>query len=155
MRKLILILSIIYAPIAIAQQSNFAKYLNSKSAKIFIPNQKIRIINLTSLAKNNLDLSNVAKQYLLDNTKELQIENGDLKLTNTYESLVGTHYQFIQTYYGSEIYQSNIKIAINKQAEIINIINDLVDLSNKNLPTKAIQNNEFWTFVGNELTSIK
>ena len=128
--KLLLILSIIYDPFAIAQQNNFGKYLGNKSSKLFIPSQKISINNLTSLAKNNLDLSSVAKQYLLDNTKELQIGNCNLKLTNTYESLVGTHYQFIQTYIGSEIYQSNIKIAINNQAEIINIINDLVDLRN-------------------------
>jgi Zn-dependent metalloprotease len=66
------------------------------------------------------------KQYLLDNTKELQVGNSDLKLTNSYQSLVGMHYQFIQTFNGSEIYQSNIKITINNQAEIINIINDLV-----------------------------
>ena len=153
--KLLLILSIIYAPFAIAQQNNFGKYLGNKSSKLFIPSQKISINNLTSLAKNNLDLSSVAKQYLLDNTKELQIGNCNLKLTNTYESLVGTHYQFIQTYHGSEIYQSNIKIAINNQAEIINIINDLVDLRNKNLPTTILQNNEFWTYDGTELTATK
>ncbi len=153
--KLLLILSIIYAPFAIAQQNNFGKYLGNKSSKLFIPSQKISINNLTSLAKNNLDLSSVAKQYLLDNTKELQIGNCNLKLTNTYESLVGTHYQFIQTYIGSEIYQSNIKIAINNQAEIINIINDLVDLRNKNLPTTILQNNEFWTYDGTELTATK
>jgi len=155
MRKLLLILSIIYAPFAIAQQSNFAKYLGNKSAKLFIPSQKISLNNTTSLAKNNLDLSSVAKQYLLDNTKELLIGNCDLKLINTYESLVGTHYQFIQTYQGSEIYQSNIKIAINNQAEIINIINDLVDLRNKNLPANTLPSNQFWTYDGNELTASK
>jgi hypothetical protein len=155
MKKILLILSIIYAPFTIAQQSNFAKYLGNKSAKLFIPNQKISLNKLTSLAKINIDLSSVAKQYLLDNTKELQVENCDLKLTNTYESLVGTHYQFIQTYNGSEIYQSNIKITINNQAEIINIINDLVDLRNKNFPATILQNNEFWTYDGTELTASK
>jgi hypothetical protein len=129
--------------------------LNSKSAKLFIPSQKISVNNLSTLANLNVDLSKAAKQYLLDNTKELQIGNCDLKLTNTYESLVGIHFQFIQTYLGSEVYQSNIKIAINKQAEIINIINDLVDLGNKNLPSNILQNNEFWAFDGTELIASK
>jgi hypothetical protein len=155
MKNILLILSIIYAPFTIAQQSNFAKYLGNKSSKLFIPSQKISINNLTSLAKNNLDLSSAAKQYLLDNTTELQIENCNLKLINTYQSLVGTHYQFIQTFNGSEIYQSNIKITINNQAEVINIINDLVDLRNKNLPANTLPSNKFWTYDGTELTASK
>ena len=155
MKNILLILSIIYAPFAIAQQSNFAKYLANKSAELFIPSQKIRINNLTSLAKSNLDLCSVTKQYLLENTKELQVGNSDLKLTNSYQSLVGMHYQFIQTFNGSEIYQSNIKITINNQAEVINIINDLVDLRNKNLPANTLPSNQFWTYDGTELTASK
>ncbi|MCF8428824.1 MAG: T9SS type A sorting domain-containing protein [Bacteroidia bacterium] len=155
MKKILLILSIIYAPFVIAQQTNFAKYIGNKSAKLFIPTQNISLNKSNTLAKINLDFSSVAKQYLLDNIKELQIGNCDLKLTNTYQSIVGTHYQFIQTYNGSEIYQSNIKIALNNQGEIINIINDLVDLRNKNVPSNFLKNNEFWAFDGTELTASK
>ncbi|MFZ4798530.1 MAG: T9SS type A sorting domain-containing protein [Bacteroidia bacterium] len=153
--KLLLLLSIIYAPFAIAQQSNFAKYLGNKSAKLFIPTQTISLNNANTLGKTNIDLSSVAKQYLLDNTKELQVENCNLKLTNSYQSLVGMHYQFIQIFNGSEIYQSNIKIAVNNKAEIINIINDLADLRNKNLPINTLANNQFWTFDGANLVPSK
>ena len=155
MKKILLLLSIIYAPFAIAQQANFAKYLSNKSAKLFIPNQTISLNNATTLGKTNNDLSIAAKQYLLDNTKELQVGNCNLKLTNSYQSLVGIHYQFIQTYNGSEVYLSNIKIAVNNQAEIINIINDLVDLRNKNLPSNTLAKNQFWTFDGANLVPSK
>lgn len=155
MRKIFLILSIIYAPFAIAQQTNFAKYLGCKSAKLFIPTQTISIYKTTNLSKINIDLSSASKQYLLDNINELQVENCNLKLTNSYQSLVGMHFQFIQTFNGSEVYLSNIKIAVNNQGEIINIINDLADLSNKNLPTNLLPQNQFLAFDGSDLFAIK
>ena len=46
MRKLLLILSIIYAPFSIAQQTNFAKYLGNKSAKVFIPVKRISLADI-------------------------------------------------------------------------------------------------------------
>ena len=155
MRKLLLLLSIIYASLVNAQQANFAKYLSHKSAKLFIPTQTISLNKTATLSKTNNDLSVAAKQYLLDNTKELQVGNCNLKLTNSYQSLVGMHYQFIQTYNGSEVYLSNIKISVNNQAEVINIINDLADLRNKNLPTNTLPNNQFWTFDGTDLLPSK
>ena len=155
MRKLLLLLSIIYASLVNAQQANFAKYLSHKSAKLFIPTQTISLNKTATLSKTNNDLSVAAKQYLLDNTKELQVGNCNLKLTNSYQSLVGMHYQFIQTYNGSEVYLSNIKISVNNQAEVINIINDLADFRNKNLPTNTLANNQFWTFDGTDLVPSK
>jgi hypothetical protein len=151
----LLLFSIIYAPFAIAQHTNFAEYLGKKSAKLFIPTQTISLNKSAALCKTNIDLSVGAKQYLLDNIKELQFINCNLKLTNSYQSLVGTHYQFIQTYNGSEVYLSNIKIAVNYKAEILNLINDLADLRNKNLPTNTLANNQFWTFDGTDLLPCK
>lgn len=148
MKKIVFILSIILTQIANAQNTNFAKYLANKKAKLTFPTYTV---NSNILWKQSIDFSSIAKQYLLNNIAELQISNTNLKLVHTYQSLIGTHFQFNQKYNGSVIYQSNIKIAINTNGKIINVLNDLVDLRNRNLPTDLLNQNQIWVFNGSEL----
>jgi hypothetical protein len=152
MKKLALVLGLLVSQLAQAQNIEFVNYLKNKKAKLVMANASVMPDSKWVLAKQNIELSFIAKQYLLDNLSELKLSNVDLKLVHTYQSLIGTHYQFTQTYLGSIIYQSNVKIALNSNGQVINIVNDLVDLRNINLPTNALSNNQIWVFNGTKLT---
>jgi hypothetical protein len=152
MRKLAIVLGLLIGQIVQAQNNEFVNYFKNKKAKLIMANTTSVLPNSNSaLAKQNTDLSQLAKQYLLDNLTELKLSNVDLELVHTYQSLVGIHYQFTQTYLGSKVYQSNVKIAINSYGQVINVVNDLVDLRNINLPTSAISTNQIWAFNGVQL----
>ncbi len=156
MKKLAIVLGLLIGQIVQAQNTEFVNYFKNKKAKLILANASSVLPNSnSSLAKQNIDLSQLAKQYLLDNLTELKLSNVDLELVHTYQSLVGTHYQFTQTYLGSKVYQSNVKIAINNYGQVINIVNDLVDLRNNNLPTSAISSNQIWVFNGVKLAAAK
>jgi hypothetical protein len=152
MRKLAIVLGLLIGQIVQAQNNEFVNYFKNKKAKLIMANTTSVLPNSNSaLAKQNTDLSQLAKQYLLDNLTELKLSNVDLELVHTYQSLVGIHYQFTQTYLGSKVYQSNVKIALNSYGQVINVVNDLVDLRNINLPTSAISTNQIWAFNGVQL----
>jgi hypothetical protein len=152
MKKLAIVLGLLIGQIVQAQNTEFVNYLKNKKAKLIMANGSSVLPNSNStLAKQNIELSQLAKQYLLDNLTELKLSNVDLELVHTYKSLVGTHYQFIQTYLGTKVYQSNVKIAINNYGQVINIVNDLVDLRNISLPTSEIGTNQIWVFNGAKL----
>ncbi len=152
MKKLAIVLGLLIGQIVQAQNTEFVNYFKNKKAKLIMANGSSVLPNSNStLAKQNIDLSQLAKQYLLDNLTELKLSNVDLELVHTYKSLVGTHYQFIQTYLGTKVYQSNVKIAINNYGQVINIVNDLVDLRNISLPTSEISTNQIWAFNGAKL----
>jgi len=153
MKKIFIVIGLLVGQIVQAQNMEFVNYLKNKKAQLIMANTSVLANNKSVLAKQNLDLSKVAKQYLLDNITELKLSNIDLNLTNTYTSLIGTHYQFNQTYLGANIYQSNIKIGVNANGQIINIVNDLVDLRNINLPTSSIAANQIWAFNGVQLVA--
>ncbi len=152
MRKLAIILGLLIGQLVQAQNTEFVNYFKNKKAKLIMANTTSVLPNSNSaLAKQSTDLSQLAKQYLLDNLTELKLSNVDLELIHTYQSLVGTHYQFTQTYLGTKVYQANVKIAVNSYGQVINIVNDLVDLHNINLPTSAISTNQIWAFNGAKL----
>ncbi|MFA9213570.1 MAG: hypothetical protein ACEQSR_06950, partial [Candidatus Methylacidiphilales bacterium] len=153
MKKIFIVIGLLVGQIVQAQNMEFVNYLKNKKAQLIMANTSVLANNKSVLAKQNLDLSKVAKQYLLENITELKLSNIDLNLTNTYTSLIGTHYQFNQTYLGVNIYQSNIKIGVNANGQIINIVNDLVDLRNINLPTSSIAANQVWAFNGVQLVA--
>ncbi|MFY7734676.1 MAG: T9SS type A sorting domain-containing protein [Bacteroidia bacterium] len=155
MRKLAIILGLLIGQLVQAQNTEFVNYFKNKKAKLIMANITSVLPNSNSaLAKQNTDLSQLAKQYLLDNLTELKLSNVDLELIHTYQSLVGTHYQFTQTYLGTKVYQANVKIAVNSYGQVINIVNDLVDLHNINLPTSAISTNQIWAFNGAKLVVV-
>ncbi|MBJ7429616.1 MAG: hypothetical protein JHD28_11790, partial [Bacteroidia bacterium] len=153
MKKIFIVIGLLVGQIVQAQNMEFVNYLKNKKAQLIMANTSVLANNKSALAKQNIDLSQLAKQYLLDNLTELKLSNIDLKLVHTYQSLIGTHYQFSQTYLGSNIYQSNIKIGVNANGQIINIVNDLVDLRNINLPTSSIAANQIWAFNGVQLVA--
>lgn len=151
MKKIFIVLGLLVSQIVQAQNMEFVNYLKNKKAQLSINNTFVLGANNNSLISQNLDFAVAAKQYLLANLPELKMANIDLKLENSYQSLIGTHYQFNQTYLGSVVYQSNIKIAINANGRVINIINDLADLRGINLPINAVNSNQIWAFNGNKL----
>jgi zinc metalloprotease ZmpB len=152
MKKLAIVLGLLIGQIVQAQNTEFVNYFKNKKARLIMANASLVLANgKFELAKQNIDLSQLAKQYLLDNLTELKLSNVDLELVHTYQSLVGTHYQFTQTYLGTKVYQSNVKIAINNYGQVVNIVNDLVDLRNNNLPTSTIAANQIWAFSGTKL----
>lgn len=151
MKKIIIVLSLLVGQIVQAQNMEFVNYLKNKKAQLSMANTSVLGANSNSLVNQNLDFSIAAKQYLLANLPELKLTNMDLKLVSSYQSLIGTHYQFTQTYLGAAVYGSNVKIAINANGQVINIINDLADLRGINLPTIAINSNQIWAFNGNKL----
>lgn len=154
MKKLAIVLGLLVGQIVQAQNTEFVNYFKNKKARLILANASSVLPNSNSaLAKQNIDLSQLAKQYLLDNLTELKLSNVDLELAHTYQSLVGTHYQFNQTYLGIKVYQSNVKIALNNNGQVINIVNDLVDLRNNNLPNSAIAANQIWAFNGTDLVA--
>jgi hypothetical protein len=155
MKKLAIIFSFLMYQTVQAQNAEFVNYFKNKKAKLFIANDAVLVTINNGLAKQNLDFGKAAKQYLLANLPELKMVNIDLKLTNTYQSLIGIHYQFIQTYLGSIVYQSNVKIALNSNGQILNIVNDLADLRNINLPILTINESQIWAFNGLELVAAK
>lgn len=152
MKKLAIVLGLLIGQIVQAQNTEFVNYFKNKKARLIMANASSVLTNTkTVVAKQNTDLSQLAKQYLLDNLTELKLSNVDLELVHTYQSLVGMHYQFTQTYLGSKVYQSNVKIAINNYGQVINVVNDLVDLRNISLPTSEISTNQIWAFNGAKL----
>jgi hypothetical protein len=154
MKKLAIVLGLLMSQLVQAQNTEFINYFKNKKAQLIMANTSLVLANSKfELAKQNNDLSQLAKQYLLDNLTELKLSNFDLELVHTYQSLVGTHYQFTQTYLGTKIYQSNVKIAINNFGQVINIVNDLVDFRNINLPSSAIYDGQIWTFNGVKLVA--
>ncbi|MES2382304.1 MAG: T9SS type A sorting domain-containing protein [Bacteroidota bacterium] len=150
MKKLFTAITLLSGLLIQAQQNNCSTYIKQKTATLSIPETGIN--NAIAANKMATPMADVAKQILLNTIPELQLDNVDIKLQHTYQSLVGTHYQFIQTYLNKEVYQSNIKIALNSQGQIINILNSLSDL--RNIKTNNIQsltNSELWMFDGSKL----
>lgn len=151
MKKIMLFCCVAIISAAYGQNTSFVKYITNKNARLVIPTNKVIINVPSSVNKQDAALDLEAKNYLLKNTKELLFNEVSLKLTNSFKSLIGTHFQFIQMYRGAVIFQSNIKISLNNNHEIINIVNDLVDLTNIKLPKYSINENEIWAFDGTEL----
>lgn len=138
-----------------AQQSTFNQYLKNKKALLLFPESTNQLTN-AALSKTKVDMATLAKQTLLTTIPELQIENSNLKLVHSYQSLVGTHFQFVQTYLETEIYLSNIKIALNEYGSVINIISNLSDLRGiKKLPKEPLVSNLFWICDGQQLVAAK
>ncbi|MFN4083327.1 MAG: YcdB/YcdC domain-containing protein [Bacteroidia bacterium] len=103
-------------------------------ANIFVePNIKLNI--------NQLE--NDAKQHL---QKFIPEENHDLKLQFISNSKTGYHLHFNHYYLGTPVFGSGIKINVNKNGEIINIINHLTIFSNmpEMLPQKQHYTNCIW-----------
>jgi hypothetical protein len=151
MKKNTLIFLMVLSSIANAQILTTTQYLNNKKANLFIPNKSIKIVTETNSINESDDYLLPIKTYLLNNINELKINNGNVKLDYVYESTIGKHYQFKQTYNGSEVYQSNLKITVNANNEIVNIINDLSDLRTIKLPNGVLNEKEFWVFNGSDL----
>lgn len=151
MKKLAIVLGLLIGQIVQAQNTEFVNYIKNKKAKLIMAKTSVLPNSNSALAKQNIDLSQLVKQYLLDNLTELKLSNVDLELVHTYQSLVGTHYQFTETYLGTKVYQANVKIAVNSYGQVINIVSDLVDLRNISLPTSAISTNQIWAFNGAKL----
>lgn len=150
MKKLFTSITLLSSLFIQAQQNNCSNYIKQKTATLSIP--ETTISNAIAANKMAMPMDEVAKQILLNTIPELQADNIDIKLQHTYQSLVGTHYQFIQTYLNKEVYQSNIKIALNSQGQTINILNNLSDLRNiKANKTQSLTGSELWMFDGNKL----
>lgn len=150
MKKLFTAITLMSGLLLQAQQNNCSNYIKQKTAALSIP--EATFSNTIAANKMAMPMADVAKQILLNTIPELQADNVDLKLQHTYQSLVGTHYQFIQTYQNKEVYQSNIKIALNSQGQTINILNNLSDLRNvKSSNTQSLTGSSLWIFDGSKL----
>ena len=96
--------------------------------------------------KVNEDMpENMAKQYLQDNTQVLKINQDlidDLKLHHTRTTLSGTTIRLRQYVNNLPVNKSEITVTINKENEVIYVMNDLsYDINIKNLATSySIEN---------------
>jgi Zn-dependent metalloprotease len=81
--------------------------------------------NETITVKHN---AATAKQYLIATYKE-QLKNTDLVLDYERKSIAANHYNFIQTFDGIKILDSEIKISISKMGKVVSIHNNLLEQS--------------------------
>jgi hypothetical protein len=70
------------------------------------------------------------EEFLKRSISNLSPKNVSVELKYTTESPVGIHYSFFQTFYGTEIYQSEIKVNCDKQGNVISIFDNSYDTKN-------------------------
>jgi hypothetical protein len=136
---------------------NVKDFLQHRSTEIKYTDDKITLNAPLQKASNNMDIfANEAKSYLVSHNSKLNNPNINLKLQSSIQSLLGYHFQFIQTYKDIEVYQSTVKININFDGKIISISDNLFDASNWSdsyFPnTNANTNSQkLWVFDGENL----
>lgn len=89
---------------------------------------------------NAVNTDNV-KQYLQTTIENLQQEGCALKLQYINQSPGGVHYSFLQTYYGVEVYQSEIKINLSKTGSVRSVFDNSCNTKHWNLDMAGAGNN--------------
>ena len=129
MKKILfLIFTLSFQQMLFAQ--NVKDFLQHRSTQIIYTNDKISLNAPLQKASNNLEMyANEAQSYLTKHNPKLNNPNISLKLQSSIQSLLGYHFQFIQTYKDIEVYQSTVKININFDGKIISMSDNLFDAS--------------------------
>jgi len=129
MKKILfLIFTLSFQQMLFAQ--NVKDFLQHRSTQIIYTNDKISLNAPLQKASNNLEMYvNEAQSYLTKHNPKLHNPNIGLKLQSSIQSLLGYHFQFIQTYKDIEVYQSTVKININFDGKIISMSDNLFDAS--------------------------
>ncbi len=152
---LLLIFTLSFQQLLFAQ--NVKDFLQHRSTQIIYTNDKISLNVPLQKASNNVEIyANDAQSYLIKHNPKLNNPNIGLKLQSSIQSLLGYHFQFIQTYKDIEVFQSTIKININFDGKIISISDNLFDAndwSDRYFPnTKANTNSKkLWVYDGEKL----
>ena len=156
MKKILsLFVTLIIQQILFAQ--NVKEFIQHRSTEIKYSNDKIALNAPLQKASNNIDIyANEAQAYLTKNNPKLNNPSISLKLQSSIQSLLGYHFQFIQTYKSIEVYQSTVKININFDGKIISISDNLFDASDWSdsyFPITNLNSNsqKLWVFDGDKL----
>lgn len=156
MKKILfLIFTLTFQQLLYAQ--NVRDFLQHRSSEIIYTNDKITLNAPLQKASNDIDVyANEAKSYLLSHNTKLNNPNISLKLISSVQSLLGCHFQFIQTYKDIEVYQSTVKININFDGKIISMSDNLFDASDWSdnyFPSTNLNSNsqKLWVFDGDKL----
>ena len=67
---------------------------------------------------------NEIKSYLLKELPHLSMKGTDISCENIIESPAGFHYTFLQTYRGTEVYNGQIKINLDKKGRILSLFDN-------------------------------
>ena len=156
MKKILfLIFTLSFQQMLFAQ--NVKDFLQHRSTQITYTNDKISLNAPLQKASNNVEIyANEAQSYLTKHNPKLNNPNIGLKLQSSIQSLLGYHFQFIQTYKGIEVYQSTVKININFDGKIISMSDNLFDASDWSdsyFPNTNTNSNsqKLWVFDGDKL----
>lgn len=154
MKKIFFIFSCTFCfQFLLAQQSEMTTYLQNKKANLFF-NMKSAFSNQNT---TDLNIEEGAKNYLIENVVELQNPFCGLRLLSKVESNIGIHLLFIQTFNGTDVYQSTLKVNLDKKGNVLSVFNDLSDARNwkeQYHPANSTQNKKaIWAFNGQNLSA--
>lgn len=158
MKKILLIgLFTFCFQVLIAQQNQFANYLQNKKAKLDLSVENANTIQTSNVNGSKESIEETAKKYLLAVIAELQNPFCGLRLLSKVESNIGIHLLFIQTFNGTDVYQSTLKVNLDKKGNVLSVFNDLSDARNwkeQYHPANSTQNKKaIWAFNGQNLSA--
>jgi Zn-dependent metalloprotease len=114
---LLIILTNFQIPAQKSREANAESAYKNSTCSVYYPKLKLSLpINEKTLA-----------DYLIRNYKNLKADDAGLRLNYMNESPGGIHFSFTQTFRGIEIYQSEMKVNLDKQGTIRSVFDNSFD----------------------------